>query len=134
MLYSFFAPVSHRYASGNFQHEWRSRFELELSGFPSPVRIRLGDNIRSPEAKQLDEGIGDTLVSDGSIDGNRSELRSSAKSILRAIPIRLVRQPERSSNSLKKSKGVMSPQNAIPRIEGVFFGAVIVASFLKNSF
>jgi hypothetical protein len=78
------------------------------------VRIRLGDNIRSPEAKQLDEGIGDTLVSDGSIDGNRSELRSSAKSILRAIPIRLVRQPERSSNSLKKSKGVMSPQNAIP--------------------
>jgi hypothetical protein len=76
MLYSCSAPVSDRYAPGHLQREWWSRFKLQLpesSAVLSPVRIRLGDNIRSAEAKQLDEGkwkCGNTLVSDDLIDGN----------------------------------------------------------------
>jgi hypothetical protein len=61
--------------SGHFQHQW-SRFELELSessAFPSPVRIRLGDNIKNAEAEQLDQGPGKTLVSDDPIDCKTSD-------------------------------------------------------------
>src|SRR5215472_13116884 len=119
MLYSFCAPVSHRYAPGDLQHEWWSRFELELkysSALPSPVRIRLVDNIKSPEAKTIGPRSRQYFAR---FEQSRFRVQAwiilivrvafEGKCIHREIPIWLSRQPERISNRFKKSKRVMSP-------------------------
>src|SRR5262249_288483 len=116
------APVSHRLVPGHFQPEWWSRLKLKLSespAFPSPVPIRLGDNIRSPEAKQLDQGPGNISTS-GDPNGietpywvSNERFERIGQNRTRAPmhppwdPIRLARQPERISNRLKKSKRVL---------------------------